>query len=378
MPKHESHDMDDPCGTHSARTRRRGKRIRTPHTSASVSINQKRNIYRCHICDKSVMYRSKLREHMYSHRKEGHDVMKCRRCVHQQLNYTPGQGLGQWDKRCHMCDKYYTKNKSHMRLHMINHKEDGHDIDRCDHCVHLAHTNKAPHRRDTNSPDGSRSIKELNDTDDTLDDDTDDDCSQQQQAEQEIDETTQLVQLDRNEDGQDEEKGRADGDADDGDDDESESDDMATDCDSVAGNSDNDTENDGAAVRIDERAEQGITQEELDRCSRFCYALMHAADRSDDSFAVSSSCNPTSIPSESHVTTSGDTQLQDEGADDRDRGTSSLGKENLRDSNNNQEAAVPDGDEGDDDEVLCLEEPAGVIELSDDEDMGIPLITLPD
>ena len=39
-----------------------------------------------------------------------------------------------WDKRCHLCGKKYD-HKGHLREHMLSHKDGGHDIDHCDHCL---------------------------------------------------------------------------------------------------------------------------------------------------------------------------------------------------------------------------------------------------
>ena len=61
-----------------------------------------------------------------------------------------------WDKHCHVCGKKYD-HKNHLRHHMLSHKEEGHDIDHCDHCL----TNLAWTQRKGVTPKDSLDIEKI-------------------------------------------------------------------------------------------------------------------------------------------------------------------------------------------------------------------------
>ena len=370
-------------------------------------VHLKEKNFQCHLCHYKTFKKYDLQKHMKTHTKDGHDIKKCDDCGQQQLHIKTGRrkriqtpaaaaavrlsespnqlrdsdsgngsessarsqrnqcpdvsvphctssrrsDIGEsgrnctaesqpngptcsfnWDKRCHVCCKQFVF-ENNLQLHMLSHKKEGHDMVRCEYCrVHLACTQRTGCRSRFSLVVDSRLLV----LEQPVDDKGEDDTENQESGSKE---------MDMNDDGDGDSDSRSSHDRDDG-----MSSHMAD-------------EGKGAP------AATGIFQKMINRCTRFCRNLTNHKSWTGNAAAGSSDSDVDAEPAasgETELLVSGSQQELEQMSGNiwhdaiQEQGTSAAG-------NDEQTGAGHQG-----------EEETEVVDLSDDEDMSIPLITIAD
>ena len=189
----DGHDIKkcDDCGQQQLHIKTgRRKRIQTPAAAAAVRLSEKPNQLRDSDSDNGSESSARSQRnqcpdvsvpHCTSSRRS--DIGESgRNCTAKSQPNGPTCSFS-WDKRCHVCCKEFVF-ENNLQLHMLSHKKEGHDMVRCEYCrVHLACTQRTGCRSRVSLVVDSRLLV----IEQPVDDEGEDDTENQESGSKEMD-----------------------------------------------------------------------------------------------------------------------------------------------------------------------------------------------